>query len=99
MASNATIPRKGDHVSFHVRDIYLPGPEEFAVSLDPNTEVLGRVVGFSDSGPSAGTFAIVQTDESKKVVVPVNSLSPIQRGAAATKTREVTPLSRRRKSA
>jgi hypothetical protein len=99
MASNATIPRKGDHVSFHVRDIYLPGPAEFAESLDPNTEVLGRVVDFSDSGASPGTFAIVQTDESKKVVVPVNSLSPIQRGSAATKKRRLTPLPRGRRSA
>lgn len=86
MGTNAMLPRKGDHVSFHVRDIYLPGPFEFVDSLDPDTEVLGCILEFSDSGPSPGTFAIVQTGEHKKVVVPVNSLSPIQKSSAQTRS-------------
>jgi hypothetical protein len=94
MASNATIPRRGDQVSFRVRDIYLPGPVEFVESLDPDTEVLGCIVGFSDSGSSPGAFAIVQTGERRKVVVPINSLSPVQKSFVS---KPATP--RRRKTA
>jgi hypothetical protein len=88
-------------VSFHVRDIYLPGPVEFVESLDPDTEVLGYVVGFSDSGPSPGTFAIVQTDgrKKKKVVVPVDSLSPIRRLAPPRDSGRGAQPPKRRKSA
>lgn len=99
MGSDATIPRRGDHVSFHVRDIYLPGPVEFVESLDPDTEVLGCIVGFSDSGPSPGAFAIVQTDARKKVVVPINSLSPIERSPVDKKSRRRTPFPRGSKTA
>jgi len=95
MESDTSTPRKGDHVSFHVRDIYLPGPIEFAETLDPDTEVLGCIVDFSDSGPSPGAFAVVQTDEHKKVVVPIDSLSPILRSCNGTKSRS----SRRRRTA
>jgi len=82
MGSDATVLRKGDHVSFHVRDIYLPEPAEFKEFLDPDTEVLGRIVGFSDAEPSPGVFAVVQTNERSKVIVPVGDLLTIERGRA-----------------
>ena len=66
-------------MSFHVRDVYLPGSVEFIDSMSPDAEVLGCVVGFSDCGPMPGVFAIVQTDERTRVIVPVNSLLLIRR--------------------
>jgi len=79
MESDGTMPRKGDHVSFHVRDIYLPGSVEFMESMSPDAEVLGCVVDFSGCGTMPGIFAIVQTDEHTRVIVPVNSLLLIHR--------------------
>lgn len=66
-------------MSFHVRDIYLPGSVEFIESMTPDAEVLGRIVGFSDCGPSPGVFAIVQTVEHTRVIVPVSSLLLIKK--------------------
>jgi hypothetical protein len=92
MEPDRTIPRKGDHVSFHVRDIYLPGSVEFIESMSPDAEVLGCVVDFSGCGTLPGVFAIVQTDEHTRVIVPVNSLLLIhgllpRRATGAKKTR------------
>ena len=66
-------------MSFHVRDIYLPGSVEFIESMSPDAEVLGCVVDFSGCGPLRGVFAIVQTDEQTRVIVPVNSLLLVRR--------------------
>ncbi len=66
-------------MSFHLRDIYLPGPAEFKESMNPDTKILGCVVDFSDSGSDAGAFAVVQTDQRSRVIVPVANLSLVQR--------------------
>jgi hypothetical protein len=79
MANDPAAPRVGDHVSFRVRDIYLPGPIEFLGKINLETEILGAVLGFSDSGPKPSVFAVVRTDEQNHVIVPVASLSRVRR--------------------
>lgn len=79
MANDHEVLHEGDCVSFRVRNIYLPGPIEFVGKINLETELVGRVLGFSDSGPRPGVFAVVQTDEKNRVIVPVASLSRVRR--------------------
>lgn len=79
MANDHEEPHEGDSVSFQVRDIYLPGPIEFLGKVNLQTELVGRVLGFSDSGPTPNFFAVVETDEQNRVIVPVANLCRLSR--------------------
>jgi hypothetical protein len=63
-------------VRFSLSSVFLP--ESVLQSLTPESEVEGRIVGFSDSGPSAKAFAVVEVVRRVTVVVPASSLELVE---------------------
>jgi len=68
---------RGDRISFQVRDVYLPGANEVLQTLTQETEVVGTLIDFSDSGPRPGVFAVVGLGGDNKVIVPVSKLRSV----------------------
>ncbi len=61
---------------FRIADIFLPAPAEmWAASVD-ETEVVGSIVDFSDSGSALQAFAVVEVVRSQTVIVPIGKLRP-----------------------
>jgi hypothetical protein len=55
-------------------DVFLPSPEEVSGPPLADVEAEGRIVSFSDSGPTHRAFAVVDLDDGQTVVVPVDKL-------------------------
>lgn len=62
---------------FCISDAFLPTEEELTVLLTPNQKVEGTVINFSDAGPKAGYFAVIDVIRRCAVVVPVEKLELI----------------------
>lgn len=71
------MPKEGDWVVFRISDVYLPGVAETLLALDERALLLGRVVGFSDSGLRPGAFGVVELDGGQKVIVSTENLRGI----------------------
>jgi hypothetical protein len=65
---------KGDHVSFHIGDVFLPNARELLATWAETTELDGIVVDFSDSGSASRVFAVVEVVLKRTVIVPVERL-------------------------
>jgi hypothetical protein len=65
---------KGDKVSFHVGDVFLPNAEELPVRWGDGDELEGTIVDFSDSGSTSRVFAVIEVVQRQTVVVPVEKL-------------------------
>ena len=65
----------GDSVRFRVQDIFLPSPEAVFAPLDAGAEVEGTILSFSDSGPRAQAFAVVEVVRRQSLIVPVEKLT------------------------
>lgn len=76
---------EGARVRFRVIDVFLPEGAQLLSSLDHRTELVGRVVGFSDHGNDMRAFAVVELPGSK-VIVPCQSLRLIDYPGTRTKT-------------
>ena len=63
---------------FRVADAFLPSPEELMQVPRAGSTVEGTVVEFSDSGPRARYFAVVEVVSTRRIVVPVEKLCPAQ---------------------
>ncbi len=66
--------RQGDWFAFRIADVYLPVAEEVLRGLDERTLLLGKLVGFSDSGLESRAFCVVQLEGGQKVIVPTEKL-------------------------
>jgi hypothetical protein len=64
----------GDRVSFRISDAFLPEPAEVLASLTAETETIGVIVQFSDSGSSLRAFAMVQITPQQAVLIPMSAL-------------------------
>ncbi|MEO7144093.1 MAG: hypothetical protein ABI165_11410 [Bryobacteraceae bacterium] len=67
----------GDHVSFQVLNVYLPGVNEVLETLTEQVELVGTVVELSDSGTQPKMFAVVEVDADQRVIVPADKVSLI----------------------
>jgi len=67
--------RAGQRVKFRVRDVYFPEPVPERIRGD--AELIGVLVGFSDSGDHAGVFGLVEVSNGVALVVPVTALEPL----------------------
>lgn len=74
----ALLTQKGDRVRFSISDAFLPGAEELATLATSNETVEGTVIDFSDSGPKADYFAVVDVIRRRTVVVPVEKLEVVR---------------------
>lgn len=63
---------------FCISDAFLPTEEELASLLTLNHKVEGTVINFSDSGPKAGYFAVVDVIRRCAVIVPVEKLEVVR---------------------
>ena len=61
---------------FRTADIYLPAPAELWAPPPDETELVGSIVDFSDSGSVLQAFAVVEVVRSQTVIVPVGKLRP-----------------------
>ena len=59
----------GNWVAFRVVDVYLPGSADVLRGLDEHTVLLGRLIGFSDSGPRVEVFSVVELAEGGQTVI------------------------------
>jgi hypothetical protein len=64
----------GDMVRFTVADVFLPVPGGVFAPPSGDTQLEGKVVGFSDSGSKPRAFAVVEVTRREMVVVPVEKL-------------------------
>lgn len=83
IAREALLTQKGDRVRFSISDAFLPTEEELVALASPNEKVEGTVINFSDSGPKAGYFAVVDVIRRCAVVVPVEKLEVVQENRKA----------------
>lgn len=67
----------GLRVRFRVRDVYLPEPGRVPEQIRGDVELIGTLVGLSDSGDRAGEFGIVRLVDGVNVVVPVMALTEL----------------------
>jgi hypothetical protein len=65
---------KGDRVSFHAWDVFLPDAAALPDAWGDAGEMEGTIVDFSDSGADSRVFAVVEVLERRTVVVPVMAL-------------------------
>jgi len=63
-------------VRFRIADIYLPAPAELWATPPEETELVGKIADFSDSGSALQAFAVVEVVRSQTVIVPVGKLRP-----------------------
>jgi hypothetical protein len=68
----------GDKVRFQLSDVFLPGPGGVFPSLPEETELLGTVLNFSDSGAKTQFFAVVEVVRKQSLIVPVEKLEIIK---------------------
>jgi hypothetical protein len=64
-------------VRFRVRDVFLPEPRRVPEQISGDVELVGSLVGLSDSGDRPSAFGIVRMAEGVNVVVPVTALTEI----------------------
>jgi len=70
--------RTGQRVKFRVRDVYFPEPDRVPERIRGDAELIGTLVGLSDSGDRAGEFGLVEVSDGVIVVVPVTALDPMR---------------------
>jgi len=59
-------------VQFHIKDVYVPEPDQILMELHGQDLLQGRVVDFSDRGGTRKAFAVVEVSGfTGPVVVPV----------------------------
>jgi hypothetical protein len=66
--------RVGDRVRFSLASVFLPDAQEADSKEAAPLEGEGMIMAFSDSGPVARVFAVVEIDQQRTVVVPVEEL-------------------------
>ena len=64
---------KGGRVRFRVSDVFLPNPPDLP-GTDPDDEIEGRVIGFSDLGARRHFFAVIEIVQKHTVVVATDKL-------------------------
>ncbi len=64
--------RVGDRVRFSLASVFLPDSQDETALVE--SEVEGVIVDFSDSGPVAQVFAVIELERRCTVVVPVEKL-------------------------
>ena len=64
----------GDPVAFRIADVYLPGVAEALLELNEHAMLIGRLIGFSDSGDNPKAFGVVEMEGGPKVIVPADKL-------------------------
>jgi hypothetical protein len=67
----------GDTVRFLVADVFLPGPAGVFVAHSGETQLEGKVIDFSDSGPKPRAFVVVEVVRTQIVVVPIEKLEVV----------------------
>lgn len=66
-------------VSFRIRDVYLPDPQQVLLEMHGNDLIKGRVADLSDHGKQREAFAVVEVEGlSQPVIVPVDRLMDVQ---------------------
>lgn len=66
-------------VSFRIRDVYLPDPQQVLLEMHGNDLLKGRVADLSDHGLHREAFAVVEVEGlSQSVIVPVERLLDAQ---------------------
>jgi hypothetical protein len=65
---------EGDIVRFRLEDIFMPPVDELPVSLTTAGRLEGTVITFSDSGPLARVFAVIDVTVHQSVIVPIEKL-------------------------
>jgi len=64
----------GEWVAFRLADIYLPDPREPVSALATDALLMGKLVGYSDSGAEQEAFSVVAVSAEQRVIVPTNML-------------------------
>lgn len=64
----------GDWVAFRLADVYLPDPREPVSALPSDALLMGRLVGYSDSGSEQEAFGVVAVAAGQRVIVPTKVL-------------------------
>lgn len=65
----------GSRVRFSVHSVFLPNAEEVVSFASGCDDLEGTIAGFSDSGASAGVYAVVEVVRTRSLVVAVDDLS------------------------
>ena len=58
-------------------DVFLPSAEGLSDAPSADAEMEGVIVDFSDSGPRRDAFAVVELDDGKTMVVPIEKVVPV----------------------
>lgn len=62
-------------VSFPLRDVYLPSPQEILLELHGDEILQGRILDYSDGGTGGLTYAVVAVEGlTQPVIIPVEKL-------------------------
>ena len=64
----------GDKARFRVSDVFLPASPGAFPALAGNAEIEGTIIDFSDSGPNARYFAVIEVVSTQSLIVPVQRL-------------------------
>lgn len=70
---------KGARVRFQISDVFLPSPE--GLSESPTADLEGAIVDFSDSGSKRHAFVVVELDDGKTMIVPIEKVRPVSPSA------------------
>jgi hypothetical protein len=69
-------------VRFQVSDIFLPNSGGLSTALseepEPELELEGTIVDFSDSGSQARYFAVIEVVKTHSLIVPVEKLEVVE---------------------
>jgi hypothetical protein len=65
-------------VKFQAATVFLWPSEEPLSALPPDSEVHGRLIGFSDSGLEPSVFGLVEVVNTQTIVVRVSDLAVIK---------------------
>ena len=68
----------GDRVRFQISDVFLPSPGNVLSTSCDETELEGRILGFSDSGQVARYFAVIEVVRTQSLIVPVQKLEAVK---------------------
>ena len=72
---------KGSLVRFRIGDVFYPGVMEVLRQVNPETEVCGRLLFFSDAGRKPAQYAVIDVqDMGAPVIVPVDRLRGVPPG-------------------
>ena len=69
--------KPGDRVRFLIGDVYLPESREVLEALSEDTEIVGTLTTFSDSGSDSGVFAVIALSGDLQVVVAVDKVRSV----------------------